>query len=320
MRDAHRDRLVRLLDRLAIIAAKLSMISAKAHVFRRSQTSHALRDRISARVSSTHARLAAYWSYVRGPKSLAEARDPVFVGGTGGSGTRVVASLAEQAGYFIGTYLNRSLDSLELNRFCEVWLHQHLAATRSGLSLKKQAAMDRDLDRALIRHRSATPAVDAPWALKHPRTVLMLPYLYARHPGMKFIHVVRDGRDMAFSRNTTQVDLYGDLLKPNIDIGQSSAEKSMLFWAHSNLQAKLFAEASLAKRYLRVRFEDLCADPETEVRRLFAWLHARDEAAQVAGEMVESPKSIGRWRTESDSVVERITRIGAEALKAFGYT
>jgi len=266
-----------------------------------------------------HERLAASASYIRGPKSLAQARAPVVIGGTGGSGTRVVASLAEHAGYFIGTYMNRSLDSFEVNRFCDVWLHQHLTAAGSVLPPRKQAAMDRDLDRALIRHRSAIPAADAPWALKHPRTVLMLPYLRERHPGMKFIHVIRDGRDMAFSRNTTQVDLYGDLIVPPTDVWQSSAEKSMRFWAHSNLQTKQFAEATLAECYLRIRFEDLCADPETEIRRLFEWLDAGDEKAEAARDIVKAPNSIGRWRAANKSLVEKITTIGAAALDEFGY-
>jgi hypothetical protein len=263
--------------------------------------------------------VAAFRSYFRGSKSLAHARAPVFIGGTGGSGTRVVASLAEHAGYFIGTNLHRSLDSLDMDRFCDTWLHRHLAAPGRILSSRKQAAMDRDLGRALVWHRSAILAADAPWALKHPRTVLMLPYLDARHPGMKFIHVVRDGRDMAFSHNTRQSDIYGDVVLPHADAGQSSAEKSMHFWARSNLQAKRFAETTLAKRYLCIRLEDLCADPETEIRGMFNWLGAGDEEAEAARAIVKSPKSIGRWRTESDSLVERITTIGAEALDAFGY-
>ncbi len=317
--DSYRERFVRPLRLLAIIAALLWTTSPTVHMVKRSQIINALSDRISARVSSTRARLAACASYVRGPKTLTQAGEPVFIGGTGGSGTRVVVSLAEHAGYFIGTNLHRSLDSLDMDRFCDVWLHQHLAAAGSILSSKKQAAMDQDLDRALIWHRSAIPAADAPWALKHPRTVLLLPYLHARHPGMKFIHVIRDGRDMAFSHNTRQSDLYGDLVVPHADVGQSSAEKSMRFWAHSNLQTKRFAETTLAKRYLRIRLEDLCADPETEIRGMFNWLGAGDERAQAARVIVKLPKSIGRWRTESDSLVERITTIGAEALDAFGY-
>jgi hypothetical protein len=147
----------------------------------------------------------------------------------------------------------------------------------------------------------------------------MLPYLHARHPGMKFVHVIRDGRDMAFSHNTRQSDLYGDVVVPHGGDRQSSAEKSMLFWAHSNLQAKEFAEMTLAKRYLRIRLEDLCADPETEIRRLFKQLGAGDERAQAARAIVRRPKSIGRWQIESDSLVERISVIGADALDAFGY-
>lgn len=147
----------------------------------------------------------------------------------------------------------------------------------------------------------------------------MLPYLNARSPEMKFIHVIRDGRDMAFSHNTRQSILYGDVIVPHTDFSQCSAEKSMEFWAHSNLLAKRFAESTLAKRYLRIRFEDLCADPETEIRRLFNWLGTGDEKAQAACSVVKSPESIGRWRTKSNSIVERITTIGSEALDAFGY-
>jgi hypothetical protein len=317
--NSYRECFVRPLGLLAIIATLLWTTSPTVHMVKRSQVINTLRDRISARVALSRGRLAACVSYVRGPKNLTQAKEPVFIGGTGGSGTRVVASLAAHAGYFIGTNLHRSLDSLDMDGFCDAWLHRHLAAAGSILSLKKQAAMDRDLERALIWHRSAIPAADAPWALKHPRTVLMLPYLHARHPAMKFIHVIRDGRDMAFSHNTRQSDLYGDLVVPHADVGQSSAEKSMRFWAHSNLQANRFAETTLANRYLRIRLEDLCADPETEIRGLFNWLGAGDERAQAARAFVKSPLSIGRWRTESDSLVERITTIGAKALDAFGY-
>lgn len=317
--DSYCERIVGPLRLLAIVAALLWTSSPTEYMVKRSQIINALFNRISAHVFWPRARIAACASYVRGPKSLTQAGEPVFIGGTGGSGTRVVASLAEHAGYFIGTNLHLSLDSLDMDRFCDVWLHQHLAAAGSILSSKKQAAMNRDLDRALIWHRSAIPTVGAPWALKHPRTSLMLPYLHARHPGMKFIHVIRDGRDMAFSHNTRQLDLYGDLVVPHADVGQSSAEKSMRFWAHSNLQTKRFAETTLAKNYLCIRLEDLCADPETEIRGLFKWLGVGDERAQAARAIVKSPKTIGRWRNESDSVVERITTIGADALDAFDY-
>ncbi|MGI9232380.1 MAG: sulfotransferase [Woeseiaceae bacterium] len=271
------------------------------------------------RVSFAIGRLSAFASYVCGPKNFAHASAPVFIGGTGGSGTRVVASLVEHAGYFIGTNLHRSLDSLDLDRFCDTWLLRHLAAAGGTMASKNQAAMDRGLERALIWHRSAIPSADSPWALKHPRTVLMLPYLEARHPGMRFVHVIRDGRDMAFAPNTRQSDLYSDVVVPNSGVGLDSAEKLMRFWAHSNLKTKEFADMSLATRYRRIRLEDLCAEPEAEIRGLFAWLGVDDKRAEAARAIVRRPNSIGRWRTESDSLVERITTIGAEALDAFGY-
>ena len=284
-----------------------------------SRTTIGLRDRTSFRISLTRARLGAWASYIRGPKNLAHARKPVFVGGTGGSGTRVVASLAEHAGFFIGTNLHRSLDSLDMDRFCDAWLYQHLSAAGSVLSSKNQAAMDRDLERALIWHRSAIPSPDSHWALKHPRTVLMLPYLQQRCPGMKFVHVVRDGRDMAFSNNTRQSDFYSDVVLPQAVTGQTTAEKLMSFWAYSNLEAKMFGETALAERYLRIGLEDLCADPENEIRRLFNWLDVDDRNVESACTIVKRPDSIGRWRNEDSALLKKISTIGAEALHAFGY-
>ena len=281
--------------------------------------SSALRDRICVRVSWARARLAACLSYVRGPKSMALACDPVFIGGTGGSGTRVVTALVQHAGYFIGTNLHRSLDSLDMDRFCDNWLRQHLMAPGRTLSQKKQAAMDRDLESALIWHRSGIQSADSRWALKHPRTVLMLPYLQGRYPQMRFVHVIRDGRDMAFSTNTRQSDLYGDVILPDAAVGRPAAENSMRFWAYSNLEAKKFGETALGARYLRVRLENLCDDTESEIGRLFDWLGVDGRNTESAHTIVKRPTSIGRWQTESESLLQRLTTIGAEALDAFGY-
>lgn len=278
-----------------------------------------LQARSRVRLSIVLRRVSAFASYVRGPKNLAHASAPVFIGGTGGSGTRVVASLVEHAGYFIGTNLHSSMDSLDMDRFFDSWLHRHLATAGAARPSKNQAAMNRGLERALIWHRSGIPSAGSPWALKHPRTILMVPYLEACCPGMRFIHVIRDGRDMAFASNTRQSDMYSDVVVPHREVGQNSAEKLMRFWAYSNLQAKDFAERTLLKRYFRIRLEDLCADPENEVRGLFNWLGAGDGRIEAARAIVKQPKSIGRWRTETESLLERITVIGAEALDAFGY-
>jgi hypothetical protein len=49
---------------------------------------------------------------------------PLVIGATGGSGTRVVAAIVRRAGYFIGTNLNNSLDSMEFPTMYDRWINR----------------------------------------------------------------------------------------------------------------------------------------------------------------------------------------------------
>ena len=63
--------------------------------------------------------------------------------------------------------------------------------------------------RALVARQHAE-ADGRPWGWKEPRSVYLLPFLAAELPGLRFLHVVRDGRDMAFSENQVQLRKHGD--------------------------------------------------------------------------------------------------------------
>src|SRR3954471_11566351 len=58
--------------------------------------------------------------------------DPVVIGGTGGSGTRVVARMLRTAGVFMGGRLNSADDALDLAEFDWTW----------GLDLLRDGATD----------------------------------------------------------------------------------------------------------------------------------------------------------------------------------
>lgn len=48
---------------------------------------------------------------------------PIVIGGTGGSGTRIVTLLLMNAGIFMGTNLGHALDARELISFYKQWIN-----------------------------------------------------------------------------------------------------------------------------------------------------------------------------------------------------
>jgi hypothetical protein len=237
---------------------------------------------------------------------------PIVMGATGGSGTRVVARIVLRCGMYIGTKLNAQKDSLHMGGYLTVWVGQYLAA---GGEPDLEDAMRADLARVLEDH--GVPSDGTPWGWKAPPSIFLLPFFERALPGFKFVHVVRDGRDMAYSRNQRQLDRYGEtLLGEGVEL--DSPAGSIGVWTKANLAAARFAEEQMGARYLLLRFEDLCAAPEREIARLLAFLELAGDPAELAAE-VQAPPTIGRWREQDPAAVAELERIAGPVLERFGY-
>jgi len=237
---------------------------------------------------------------------------PTVIGATGGSGTRVVARVAQRCGMFIGTKLNAQKDALEIAGFLTRWVGQYLAA---GDQLDFEDVMRADLAATLQAH--GVPADGTPWGWKSPPSIFLLPFFSRALPGFRFVHMLRDGRDMAYSRNQRQLDRYGEALVDQ-RVVLLPPTRSIAVWTEANLAAAAFGEEQLGERYLRVRYEDLCAQPEAEIARLLVFLKLEGDPAELAAE-VSPPPTIGRWREEDPEMVRELERIAQPALKHFGY-
>jgi hypothetical protein len=104
------------------------------------------------------------------------------------------------------------------------------------------------------------------YADKTPHYVSHLPLLGKRFPEARFVHVVRDGRDVALS-----------LLE--VPWGPDDVEGAARHWRRRVLEGR---DAGLGPdRYREVRYEALVADPERELRALAAWLELPYDAAML---------------------------------------
>ncbi len=248
---------------------------------------------------------------------------PIVVGGTGGSGTRAVHGVLARAGVFMGVRLNGAGDAMDFPPFLDEIINPTLERTRS-LNYELSSLPSSHCDQALSRLReiSARHVADRPvhlrvWGWKNPRSLYILPFICAVYPGLRFVHVIRDGRDMAVSSNQNQLWKHYAALFGRAP-GETVPVASIELWARANLDVAAWGEAQLAKRYLRIRFEDLCTSPATTVEGLLAKLHIGIDPRTVAGHILP-PKTLGRWRYEHEQLIEKLNETGRVALEAFGY-
>lgn len=163
------------------------------------------------------------------------------------------------------------------------------------------------------------------WGDKTPGYMLLVEQLARMFPAARFVHMVRDGRDVAVSHRNTRW-------------GTHNIVKLAVKWSF----AVQFADkigALLNERYMRLRYEDLVADPATEIARICAFLDVAYEPPMLdfhrtaSGEMPEEslrwhrnsvsapdPARAAVWRAKlSEAEVQLFQEFAGDALTRFGY-
>jgi hypothetical protein len=247
---------------------------------------------------------------------------PLVIGATGGSGTRVVARIARHAGYDLGRNLNSAEDALEFYSFHDRWINRFVSAQRDSAALPRSEVekMEAEFQAALDRHYPPALRAEKLWGWKAPRTIYLLPFLQAQLPGLKFVHVLRDGRDMALSPNRNQLRKHSSaVLNWRERFFSAAPERAMLLWERVNLRAAEFGESELGGDYLRVRFEEMCAKPLETTAQIINFLGARVDPEPIARAEISPPGTLQRWRNFPPDLIAKLERAGANSLRKFGY-
>jgi len=261
---------------------------------------------------------------------VSEAR-PVAVGGLGGSGTRVVVSLLEELGFDMGNDLNESKDDLtftalfkrkalwppqahlsELKQALECFISSRYGLCPSGMSVQGHLSRAQAMLDNLIKESSwhdggsVTDRLkgleqigqgSVPWGWKEPNTHLFLTYLLSALPNMKYIHVVRNGLDMAHSANQNQLALWGETLLGR-PVAAASPEDSFAFWCETHERVLAIAGRN-SSRMLILPFESLLTREETTISRLAKFV-SLNRSSQIIDLLTDlrGPSSIGRYKHE----------------------
>ena len=249
---------------------------------------------------------------------------PVAVGGLGGSGTRVIAEILLRLGYYLGGDLNKSNDNLWFSllfRRSDLLDDSDedfdLAAT---LFLKAMhgGRLFTEHDRRLVSKLSTTTTSDHPvswlhrradsllassertpttgnWGWKEPNTHVIIDRLFGKIPQMKYIHVVRNGLDMAFSSNQNQLRLWGPQLLGEMHSDLQCA--SLKYWRFTNQRVLDFFGLD-SPQFLFLNFDLLCQNPAQEIEKLLVFLGKEPSPLSIRelSRIPRIPESTGRFK------------------------
>ena len=252
---------------------------------------------------------------------------PVAIGGVGGSGTRVIASIMQKLGFYMGSDLNEAHDNLAftlLFKRAELWPLEHNMAEIGRLTdiylndVRGQQPWSED-DISLIRSLSREERPGHPrewlaeraeklisnktegrnrtlWGWKEPNTHILLPALLKAVPNIKYIHVMRHGLDMAFSSNQNQLILWGRQLlgETKLDITPGN---SFRYWCAAHRRILTIGK-NMGGNFLLLNFDQLCKEPDADITKLLQFLRVDTADINFSGikEFINAPSSTGRHK------------------------
>jgi hypothetical protein len=272
----------------------------------------------------------------QGGRTSARRTWPVFVMGCHRSGTNLLYDNLLSAGGFavyrgyVPIYkmlIPRfgSIDNPDNRRkILDAWLHSK-GFRRSGLDVAQLTAKVMDECRSggdflritmgeIARSQSATR-----WAVYDPDNVLYIPRIKADIPQALFIHILRDGRDIALS-----LKKMGGFQPLPWDRGSRSLLATAMYWEWMVHHGREYGR-QIPADYIEVRYEDLISQPRQTLAQLGKFLdHDLDyDRIQSAGLgrlresnssfLAEAPEvktnPMNRWK-------ERLTREEVAALES----
>lgn len=269
---------------------------------------------------------------------------PVFVVGCPRSGTTLLYDMLLSSGDFAVYLAESNVFNLLLPRFgnlsvksnreklVDAWLQSKLfRATfldRGEIRAKLLAQCNSggDFLRIVMEEMARAQGVKR-WADNSPEELLHARKIKKELPDALFIHMIRDGRDVALSLNARP----HRWIRPFFWDRHNSLLVAGIFWEWMVRGGRKQAE-SLGDDYLEVRFEDLQAEPHATVKKIGEFIHQDldyERIMRVAVRSVSQPNTsfkgdpggpVGRWKKKitAQQLAEFNELIGS-TLENLGY-
>jgi len=201
---------------------------------------------------------------------------PIILLGRGGGGTRILSSLTQDCGLFIGNNVNISGDCMDL-------VHTLYRA----VCLKTLSNVDWQIQGIVPEIRDATAKMldqggwPQNWGFKLPESLLLLPELAQAFPNARYIHFKRDplGTILRRSHMTARLDNHVGRVciraaydHFNLDRAQALTDDNFshmaVTTAHQLALVETHKKLIPSVHWLDISFEDALGDPQTQLNRM----------------------------------------------------
>jgi len=217
---------------------------------------------------------------------------PVAIGGVGGSGTRVIAEIAKVLGIYMGTTVNRANDHLGFLPTRQLLLEPN-HVSRTTIITEQFRQFEKTMHSEFFEQK-----IYKNWGWKVPGQFYFLHYTSNYFPKMKYIHTIRHGLDMAFSRNKNQLRNWG----PSLGIQAKSPDDpiaALEYWIRANDLAIEKGKSLLKDHFFLLNYDDLCKSPKQTISHLVEFItDDTSPSAEFVSELIElvkPPSPVNRY-------------------------
>lgn len=246
---------------------------------------------------------------------------PLVIMGRGHSGTRLLTWACVKLGINLGTDDDLATADVDprFSRKIKKVAMRNLGVTDPADASPKSLRRFRHYV-ATYYENLGSPA--GPWGWKFPETYLIGPYVELTFPKAKYIHMVRDGRDLSYKDHLTD-DPHRKLGKKLLTYIDAMDDPHYLqaarSWAWQIDQFEAFREHVDSSRMLELRFEDLCLEPDDTMAKVCEFLDMpMTDACQTVLDGINR-KKVSEFQRHPADEIARIEKATGDVLKRWGY-
>jgi hypothetical protein len=246
---------------------------------------------------------------------------PVLIMGRGHSGTRVLSYACTHLGIQLGTTsATGDADDRTFTRTIKKIACRNLAPRTIDSVDGKDLIRFQD---AVFRYYTKIGSPQTPWGWKFPETYLIGACVERTFPQARYIHMVRDGRDLAFKRHLTD--------DPNRTLGKKLLThigamdlphhlQAAMSWAFQVDRFDAFRKTLNANQVLDIQFEDICREPMAAMQDVCQFLNIpmTEQCESFITKQLDLGK-IAQYKSEDPAKIQEIEQAIGDTLKRHGY-
>ena len=268
--------------------------------------------------------MVPWWPNRRKIKEQADflaALQPVLLMGRGHSGTRVLSFACMHLGIQLGTSAaTGDADDRTFTRTIKKIAARNLAPGAPDCLREKDLIR---FQNAVFRYYTTIGSPQTPWGWKFPETYLIGAYVARTFPQARYIHMVRDGRDLAFKKHLTDDPerALGKTLLTHINAMHLPHHlQAAMSWAFQVDQFDAFRKTLPANQVLDLTFEDICREPMAAMQDVCEFLNIpmTERCESYITRKLDVAK-IGQYKSEDPAKIAQIENTISDTLKRYHY-